>query len=251
MAAMTTRIRIGIDTGGTFTDVVALDESTGDAGHHQDPVDAGRTRPTASWRGSARCSALLGGEPRRRLGQPRHHGGHQPAARGQGRRPGLHHHRGLRVPARDRPAVACPTATATRYFWVKPPRIVPADRVRTVGGRLDSPGARGAAVRRGRRRRRGPVVPRRGHRHHRRLLPALLRRPRARAGHARGAAARAPGRRRLDLQRGAARVPGVRARRDHPRRRRGEAADGVLRREHRRRGCATWPSPATSGCRST
>ena len=27
------------------------------------------------------------------------------------------------------------------YFWVKPPRIVPADLVRTVGGRLDPTGA--------------------------------------------------------------------------------------------------------------
>ena len=30
-----------------------------------------------------------------------------------------------------------PDGYGNSYFWVKPPRIVPADRVRTVGGRLD------------------------------------------------------------------------------------------------------------------
>ena len=42
---MTRRIRIGIDTGGTFTDVVAVDEDTGELVGHQDAVDAGATRP--------------------------------------------------------------------------------------------------------------------------------------------------------------------------------------------------------------
>ena len=50
-----------------------------------------------------------------------------------------------------------PDGYGNSYFWVKPPRIVPADRVRTVGGRLDYRGERGAAVRRGRR---GPGRPR-------------------------------------------------------------------------------------------
>src|SRR5690606_27448189 len=37
-----------------------------------------------------------------------------------------------------------PDGYGNSYFWVKPPRIVPPDRVRTVGGRLD---ARGREVR--------------------------------------------------------------------------------------------------------
>src|SRR5213082_1221247 len=34
-----------------------------------------------------------------------------------------------------------PDGYGNSYFWVKPPRIVPADLVRTVGGRLDHTGA--------------------------------------------------------------------------------------------------------------
>ena len=34
-----------------------------------------------------------------------------------------------------------PDGYGNSYFWVKPDRIVPADRVRTVGGRLDFRGA--------------------------------------------------------------------------------------------------------------
>ena len=34
-----------------------------------------------------------------------------------------------------------PDGYGNTYFWVKPPRIVPADLVRTVGGRLDHTGA--------------------------------------------------------------------------------------------------------------
>ena len=88
-----------------------------------------------------------------------------------------------------------PDGYGNSYFWVKPPRIVPADLVRTVGGRLDLPGREvrpfdedgAVAVARWFRDR--------GHRHHRRLLPALLRQPRPRAARcATVLRARAPGR---------------------------------------------------------
>ena len=39
------------------------------------------------------------------------------------------------------PGRPCPTVTGSSHFWVKPPRIVPADLVKTVGGRLDVTGA--------------------------------------------------------------------------------------------------------------
>ena len=35
---------------------------------------------------------------------------------------------------------AVPDGYGNSYFWVKPPRIVPADRVKTVGGRIDFEG---------------------------------------------------------------------------------------------------------------
>ena len=100
------------------------------------------------------------------------------------------------------------------YFWVKPPRIVPADLVRTVGGRLDPTGARDPAVRPRAGGGRRALVPRRAGcarsacasctptptRQHEQAM-------------ARGARRGAPRGRGLDLQRGAARVPRVRAER--------------------------------------
>ena len=46
-----------------------------------------------------------------------------------------------------------PDGYGNSYFWVKPDRIVPADLVKTVGGRMDFRGHELRPVRRGRRRR--------------------------------------------------------------------------------------------------
>ena len=83
-----------------------------------------------------------------------------------------------------------PDGYGNSYFWVKPPRIVPADLVRTVGGRLDHTGAEIRPFDEDRRPRGGPLVPRPRHRHDRRVLPARVRQPGARAADARGARAR-------------------------------------------------------------
>ncbi|GAA4500694.1 hydantoinase/oxoprolinase family protein [Actinoallomurus oryzae] len=127
-------IRIGIDTGGTFTDVVAVDEDSG----------AIVTTKTPSTPGDPAVGFMAG------IG---------------------------RLDAADIAAVCHGTTVATNrllegrvgdlgfittegfeflleiarqsvpdgygnsYFWVKPPRIVPAHRVKTVGGRLDHTGA--------------------------------------------------------------------------------------------------------------
>ena len=119
-----------------------------------------------------------------------------------------------------------PDGYGNSYFWVKPPRIV-AGRPGPDRRRPARPHRRRAApVRRGRGPRGRAVrsataeVARR-----RRLLPALLRQPGPRAADARRSWPRSTRRRSVSLvQRGAARVPRVRAGHDHAGRRRRQAA---------------------------
>ena len=61
----------------------------------------------------------------------------------------LHHHRGLRVDARDRPADRAGRLRQLLLLGEARPRSSRADRVKTVGGRLDVTGPRDPAVRRG------------------------------------------------------------------------------------------------------
>ena len=175
------RVRIGIDTGGTFTDVVAVDEETGQVATTKtpstpaDPADGFLT-------GVQKVLGPAGpGRRRRHRGQPRHDGRHQPAARGQARPDRLHHHRGLRVGARDRPPVGArrlrqqlllgqAAADRARPTWCAP-----------CAAGSTSPARRSARSTRTARRRR-PLLPRRRHHHRGRLLPARLRRRRPRAG---------------------------------------------------------------------
>ena len=129
------RIRIGIDTGGTFTDVVAVDEETGQVATTKTPstpadpsigfmtgIDKVLDRlalqgevVTAVIHGTTvATNALLEG----RVGDL-----------GFVTTEGYGH---ILEIARQ----SVPEGYGNSYFWVKPPRIVPADRVRTVGGRL-------------------------------------------------------------------------------------------------------------------
>ncbi|HEY9522832.1 MAG TPA: hydantoinase/oxoprolinase family protein [Thermopolyspora sp.] len=135
----TPRVRIGVDTGGTFTDVVALDERTGrilttkTPSTPADPADG-------FMNGVRKVLAAL----------------HTPAGDLSGVTAIVH---GTTVATNqlleDRPAAlglittegfefileigrqSVPDGYGNSYFWVKPPRIVPAHLVRTVGGRLD------------------------------------------------------------------------------------------------------------------
>jgi N-methylhydantoinase A len=135
-----TGIRIGIDTGGTFTDVVALDEATGRlvttktpstpgnpadgflAGIEKvlDLIDAGGERISAVSHGTTvATNQLLEGKVDR-LGFVTNTG-----------------YEAMLEIARQ----SVPDGYGNSYFWVKPDRIVPRDLVRGVAGRLDFTGA--------------------------------------------------------------------------------------------------------------
>jgi N-methylhydantoinase A len=129
------RVRIGIDTGGTFTDVVAVDEDSGAVvttktpSTPADPAEGflagidkvlglmgldGRSVSAVSHGTTVATNKLLEGKVEN-LGFITTEG-----------------YRHVLEIARQ----SVPDGYGNSYFWVKPPRIVPADRVRTVGGRL-------------------------------------------------------------------------------------------------------------------
>ena len=208
------RIRIGIDTGGTFTDVVALDEDTGELVTTKTPLDAGRTRPTASSPACDKVLDLLGGDGDDITAvSPRHDGRHQQAARGQGRAARLHHDRGLRVHPRDRPP-----GGARRLRQLLLLGQAAAHRPGRPRARPSAAGSTSRATRSGRSTRTRAVAVARWFRERGITTIGVCflhsyadDEPRARD--ARRAAPRAPRRGRVDQLRGAARVPRVRARR--------------------------------------
>jgi len=133
------RIRIGIDTGGTFTDVVAFDEDSGDLVTTKTPstpsnpadgfingidkvlglMQASGDDITAVCHGTTvATNKLLEGKVEQ-LGFITTEG-----------------YEFMLEIARQ----AVPDGYGNSYFWVKPARIVPAEAVRTVGGRFDFEG---------------------------------------------------------------------------------------------------------------
>jgi N-methylhydantoinase A len=132
-------IRIGIDTGGTFTDVVAFDESTGRL----------TTTKTPSTPADPAQGFLAGVD--KVLGMVDAHGA-DVAAVSHGTTVATNalleddiEHMGLITTAGYRYVLeiarqSVPEGYGNSYFWVKPDRIVPVDRVREVEGRLDVTG---------------------------------------------------------------------------------------------------------------
>ena len=134
------RVRIGIDTGGTFTDVVAVDEETGRTTTTKTPstpadpaegflagvrkvlglMDLTGEAVTAVSHGTTVATNQLLEGKLDRIGFITTEG-----------------YESVLEIARQ----SVPDGYGNSYFWVKPPRIVPADLVRTVGGRLDHTGA--------------------------------------------------------------------------------------------------------------
>jgi N-methylhydantoinase A len=133
-------IRVGIDTGGTFTDVVAVDEETGRQASTKtpstpaDPAEgfmAGIHKILAQLGATGTdVAAVVHGTTvatNRLLEGKVDHLGFVTTE-------GYAH---LLEIARQ----SVPDGYGNSYFWVKPPRIVPADLVRTVGGRLAHDGS--------------------------------------------------------------------------------------------------------------
>ena len=245
------RLRIGIDTGGTFTDVVAFDESSGrlvttkTPSTPADPADGFLT-------GIDKVLGLLG----------------LPAGRGDAISAVSH---GTTVATNqllegkidtvgfittegyefvlEIARQSVPDGYGNSDFWAKPDRIVPRHLVKTVGGLLaytgdeirplDEDGARAV----------GALVPGPGDPHAGRVPGARVRQSRARAAGARDPRRGAPRRRRVGEQRGAARVPRVRALDDHPGRRGGQAPGGALRLDHQ--AAAGRVHRGSGACRST
>ncbi|WP_270886316.1 hydantoinase/oxoprolinase family protein [Pedococcus sp. 5OH_020] len=133
------RIRIGIDTGGTFTDVVALDESTGELVSTKtpstpaNPADGFLEAVTKALRlmdaDGADISAVCHGTTVAT----------NKLLEGKVGRLGFVTTEGYELML-EIARQAVPDGYGNSYFWVKPPRIVPADAVRTVGGRMDFEG---------------------------------------------------------------------------------------------------------------
>ena len=140
MTSPSRRLRIGIDTGGTFTDVVAYDETTGQLTVTKTPTTP--ADPSIGFvDGLAKVLDLVGGRGSDIIALS--HGttiATNQLLEGQIGRLGFITTEGFEFML-EIARQSVPDGYGNSYFWVKPPRIVPADLVKTVGGRLDHAGA--------------------------------------------------------------------------------------------------------------
>jgi N-methylhydantoinase A len=132
-------IRIGIDTGGTFTDVVAVEEATGRIITTKTPSTP--ADPSDGFlAGVEKVLGLVGARGQDVVGVS--HGttvATNALLEDRIERLGLLTTEGYRT-VLEIARQSVPDGYGNSYFWVKPDRIVPVDLVREVGGRLDHAG---------------------------------------------------------------------------------------------------------------
>jgi N-methylhydantoinase A len=132
-------LRVGIDTGGTFTDVVVLDESTGTLTIAKSPSTPGDH--SVGFLAAAEKAQAAAGAGWPDVGSVFHGTTVATNALLQGEVAGL----GFLTTAGFRHLLeigrqSVPDGYGNSYFWVKPDRIVPLHLVREVPGRLDASG---------------------------------------------------------------------------------------------------------------
>jgi len=137
------RIRIGIDTGGTFTDVVAFDEETGEITTTKTPSTP--DNPADGFmNGIEKVLGLVGLPPGNGDAITAVSHGTTVATNqlleGKVDRLGFITTEGYDA-ILEIARQSVPDGYGNSYFWVKPDRIVPRDLVKAVGGRLDFRGA--------------------------------------------------------------------------------------------------------------
>ena len=132
---MTRRVRIGIDTGGTFTDVVAVDEDSGELVATKTPSTP--SDPAVGFMtGVHKVLEELGIEGEAVSGVS--HGttvATNKLLEGKVENLGYITNEGYEFML-EIARQSVPDGYGNSYFWVKPDRIVPVHRVKTVGGRL-------------------------------------------------------------------------------------------------------------------
>ncbi|HEX8768024.1 MAG TPA: hydantoinase/oxoprolinase N-terminal domain-containing protein, partial [Jatrophihabitans sp.] len=138
------QIRVGIDTGGTFTDVVAFDERTGELVSTK--IASTPADPAEGFLASIEKVLAALDIPRTQAGDALTavcHGttvATNQLLEGKVGVLGFITSEGYEF-ILEIARQSVPDGYGNSYFWVKPDRIVPADRVKTVGGRLDHTGA--------------------------------------------------------------------------------------------------------------
>ena len=134
------RLRVGIDTGGTFTDVVAYDEDTGELTVTKTPTTP--ADPSQGFiEGLTKVLRMLGADPSALAAVS--HGttiATNQLLEGKIGQLGFITTEGFEF-LLEIARQSVPDGYGNSYFWVKPDRIVPADLVRTVRGRIDHAGA--------------------------------------------------------------------------------------------------------------